>query len=56
MKSASEEDALCMYCFEEKYASIGCHISVALKDQLILKIFYDKNLSLSYFSAVLLKN
>ena len=28
---------------------VGSHISVALKDQLILKIFYDKNLSLSYF-------
>jgi hypothetical protein len=31
---------------------VGCHISVALTDQLILKIVYDKNLSLSYFSAV----
>jgi hypothetical protein len=35
---------------------VGYHISVALKDQLILKLVYDKNLSLSYFSAVLLKN
>ena len=32
-------EALCKYYFEEKYASTaGCHISVALKDQLILKI------------------
>jgi hypothetical protein len=31
---------------------VGCHISVALTDQLILEIVYDNNLSLSYFSAV----
>ena len=37
---------------------VGCHISVVLKDQLILKIVYEKNLSLicPIFSAVLLKN
>jgi hypothetical protein len=29
---------------------VGYHISVAIKDQLILKIVYDKNLSLSNFS------
>jgi hypothetical protein len=46
-----------MYYFEENM-QVGCHISVVLKDQLILKIVYEKNLSLicRIFSAVLLKN
>jgi hypothetical protein len=62
VKSASEEDALLKLCvivctILKKNMQVGCHISVVLKDQLILKIVYDKNLSLIYriFSAVLLK-
>ena len=64
MKSASEEDALLKLCVYivctilKKNMQVGCHISVVLKDQLILKIVYEKNLSLicPIFSAVLLKN
>ena len=49
MKSASEEDALLKLCvivctILKKNMQVGCHISVVLKDQLILKIVYDKNL------------
>ena len=48
MKSASEEDALLKLCvivctILKKNMQVGCHISVVLKDQLILKIVYDKN-------------
>jgi hypothetical protein len=41
----------------KKNMQVGCHISVVLKDQLILKIVYEKNLSLicPIFSAILLK-
>ena len=63
VKSASEEDALLKLCvivctILKKNMQVGCHISVVLKDQLILKIVYGKNLSLicRIFSAVLLKN
>jgi hypothetical protein len=66
VKSASEEDALLKLCvivctILKKNMQVGCHISVVLKDQLILKIVYDKNvpflnLSCRIFSAVLLKN
>ena len=64
MKSASEEDALLKLCVYivctilKKNMQVGCHISVVLKDQLILKIVYEKNLSLicRIFPAVLLKN
>ena len=38
-----------MYTILKKNMQVGCHISVALKDQSIFKIVYDKNLSLSYF-------
>jgi hypothetical protein len=65
VKSASEEDALLKLCvivctILKKNMQVGCHISVVLKDQLILEIVYDKNLSFKLicriFSAVLLKN
>ena len=64
MKSASKEDALLKLCVYivctilKKNMQVGCHISVVLKDQLILKIVYEKNLSLicPIFSAVLFKN
>jgi hypothetical protein len=51
VKSASEEDALLklrvIVCtILKKNMQVGCHVSVVLKDQLILKIVYDKNLSL----------
>ena len=40
--------ALCLYCslctILKKNMQVGCHISVVLKDQLILKIVYEKNL------------
>ena len=54
MKSANEEDAYlklcnCVCTILKKNLQVGCHISVALKDLLILRIVYDKNLSLSYF-------
>jgi hypothetical protein len=54
VKSASEEDALlklCVCTILKKNMQVSRHISVALKDQLILKIVYDvdKNISLSYF-------
>jgi hypothetical protein len=50
VKSASEEDALLKLCvivctILKKNMQVGCHISVVLKDQSILKIVYDKNLS-----------
>jgi hypothetical protein len=49
VKSASEEDALLRLCvivctILKKNMEVGCHIAVVLKDQLILKIVYDKNL------------
>jgi hypothetical protein len=63
VKSASEEDALLKLCvivctILKKNMQVGCHISIALKDQLILKIVYDKNLSLicRIFLAVLITN
>ena len=45
MKSASEEDALLKLCvivctILKKNIQVGCHISVVLKDQLILKIVF----------------
>ena len=43
-------EALCMYYFaEEKYASRLSYFGRTCKDLLILRIVYDKNLSLSYF-------
>ena len=52
VKPASEEDTLLKLCVIDivctilkKNMQVGCHISVVLKDQLILKIVYDKNLS-----------
>jgi hypothetical protein len=49
VKFSSEEDAilkLCVivYTILKKNMQVGCHISVVLKDQLILKIVYEKNL------------
>jgi hypothetical protein len=46
----AEEDALlnlCVCTILKKNMQVGRHISVALKDLLILKIVYDKNLLLS---------
>jgi hypothetical protein len=63
VKSASEEDAALKLCVIvctnlKNNMRVGCHSSVVFKDQLILKIVYDKKLSLicRIFSAVLLKN